>query len=138
MGDPRDFARGWKQPLGAVEMEIPLRLVLLSACADDRCSKCTEQSVQRSAAETGAEDEQLQLLRQIQAVPFPSPVNGRYTSRQVTPFIAELHTLFKRFTKEQREKFEDSKEVRDAVYRANYSPYIGTERVPGKAGLVFS
>ena len=23
--------------------------------------------------------------------------------------------------------------VRDAVYRANYSPYIGTERVPGKA-----
>ena len=64
-----------------------------------------------------AEDEQLQLVRQIANVPFPKPVNGRYTSRQITPFIAELHTLFNRFTEEQRQRIDGSKEVRDAVYR---------------------
>ena len=69
--------------------------------------------------ESCAESEQLQLVRQIEMIPFPKPTSGagRYTSAQITPYIARLHQLFERFTPEQREKLEESKEVREAVYR---------------------
>ena len=62
--------------------------------------------------------EQIQLVRAIEDLPFPTPKPGEsYSMREVAPYTAALQALFEPLPAELRESMTHNQETRDAVYR---------------------
>ena len=62
--------------------------------------------------------EQIQLVRAIEDLPFPTPKPGEsYSVREVAPYTAALQALFEPLPAELRESMTHNQETRDAVYR---------------------
>ena len=62
--------------------------------------------------------EQIQIVRAIEELPFPTPPAGEnYTMREVAPYTAALQALFQPLPADLRETLTKNQETRDAVYR---------------------
>ena len=62
--------------------------------------------------------EQIQLVRAIEELPFPTPKPGdAYSMREVAPYTAALQALFEPLPADLRESMTSNQETRDAVYR---------------------
>ena len=69
-----------------------------------------------------ADAEQDMLISRISSIQFGKSDNGMYCHTQIAPFIASVHALFDNIPNDQQSDIENSKEVRDAVYRQLPAP----------------